>query len=271
VVGGRLFVAVTPFNGGAEQLWAYDGAGWWLLDTGRQDPAAAGGGLLAAFEAGSGTLSYYAVGELLSASDLISPFSFASGLLDGGAPELLKRWTRAGVELARPDGEPVGSWNITLDYSTDAGASWTTAGTTAVTSELATVQHPLSVTANALRLRVTGTRLSGLPPLITALWVEYVLLDGSRRTRRWELKVQAAGQRVNRAGALDARSGQQLRQALWDLYEDAATLAFRDVDYGATLSERQVRLVELRETWRQPADQAVQGADTVLEITLQEV
>lgn len=271
VVGGWLFVTISPFNGGAEQLWGYDGAGWWLLDTGRLYPAAAGGGLLAAFETGSGTLSYYAVGELLSSSDVISPFSVASGLLDGGAPELAKRWTRAGVELARPDGETVGSWDITLDYSADAGASWTTAGTTAVTGELATVQHALNITANALRLRVTGTRLSGLPPFITALWAEYALLDGSRRTRRWELKVQAAGQRVNRAGALDGRTGQQLRQALWDLYEDAATLTFRDADYGATLTERQVRLVELRESWRQPADQSTQGADTVLEITLQEV
>ena len=271
VVGGWLFVSVTPHAGVADQLWGYDGAGWWLLGSGPLYPSAAGGGKLAAFESGSGTLFYYEVGELLDGDELISPFVIESGLFDDGLPEHAKRWTRIGVELARPDGQPVGSWSFKLEYSADAGASWITAGTTAVTGELESVQHAIDSTANALRLRVTGTRSSGLPPFITALWAEYAVLDGSRRTRRWELKVHAANHGIDRAGAADPRTAQQIRQTIWDLYTNAATLTFRDVDYGATAVERQVRLIELRESWRQPADQASLGADTVLELTLQEV
>jgi hypothetical protein len=269
--GGWLTVAAVPPAGGGEQLWAFDGEGWWLLDAPGSYPAGAPGGRLASFSSGSGTLAYYELDELLTGTKLRSPFVVETALLDGGLPDRAKRWSRVGVELARPDGQPVGSWSYGLDWSSDAGTTWQAAGSATVTDEVTSLSFPISVEATWLRLRLTGTQLTGLPPFVMALWAEHdeptlTSLGG----RRWTFQIHAHDGGIDRAGALDPRTGQQIRAALWNLAESGASIPFRDVDYAATSAETTVRLIDLRERWTQTADQPSLGADTVLDVTLAE-
>ena len=166
-------VNVTPVGSAtAAQLWGYDGAGWWLLaevDPGDAlaTPIADGGGSVVTLDQSTGTLAARDLGDLTTAATLASPFSVTTRPLDAGEPEQPKRWLRVGVELARLDGAAVGEWTAALDYSTDAGSTWQSAGpATSVTTTAATVEHAIDADALSLLLRVTMSRVSGLPPSI---------------------------------------------------------------------------------------------------------
>jgi hypothetical protein len=278
VVNGWLLVSIKPkYDLGSSrwQLWGFNGAGWWLLDqVGDPNllafPAADGAGKLVTFRSSGNTARAYDLNDVETSANLASPFSITTPALDAGEPDRRKTWRRAGIELSRLDGETVGSWTVALSYSTDGGHTFTTAGSQAVSTPVASLSFPLSVTASALLLRAQLTRTNGLPPFVTALWAEYGLLDESPRRRRWTFKVHAADKRVNRAGMADPRTGQQVRAALWNLFTSGASFSFRDVDYGASGISYSARMVELREEWPAPAHQAEAGAHTVLEVTLVE-
>ena len=145
VAGGWLFVSVLPPLAIEPQLWGYDGAGWWLLGEGDYYPATAADGRLVTFEASGGAFSTFDPGSLHDAGALQSPFQFTTALLDGGEPGVTRNWRGAGIELARVDGVTTGSWDFTIEYSTDAGASWTSAGTETVSSSAATLEMSLAV------------------------------------------------------------------------------------------------------------------------------
>ncbi|HYI16357.1 MAG TPA: hypothetical protein VEX37_13260 [Thermomicrobiales bacterium] len=277
VVNGWLLVSLSPPASPAiYQLWGYNGSGWWLLDetSGTNsflNPTADGAGRLVTATASSGTLTAWDLGETTTASTLASPFSVTTPPLDGDEPDRPKHWRRAGIELARTDGQPVGDWAAALEYSTDGGTTWTSAGSpTAIATELATVSEPLDVEGATLMLRLTLTRTSGLPPFVTTIWADYDRLDASAR-RRWQFRILARPRAINRAGTLDPRTGQQIRTALWTLWEEAETVPFRDVDYATTTTERDVRVTAIREEWPKPADANTLGAFSVLELTMDEV
>lgn len=277
VVNNVLYVTITPLSSTSTyELWAYTGSGWWRIESSAtntfDDPAPSGDGQLVVHQASSANAWAIDLEDRYTATTLISPFELVTPALDALEPDRRKYWRRVGVELLRNDGQPVGAWEIAVSTSIDAGQTWTSAGTPAsVTDEVETVEYPLALTANHLMVKVTATRASGLPPHIAAVWVEYEVLNESVRRRRWQFKVRARARGVNRAGAVDTRTGQQIRAALWSLWEGAATFAFRDVDYGATGAERNVRMIGLREEWAKTADQSDLGADAVLEVTLVEV
>jgi len=273
VVNGWLLTTIAPRGGSTErQLWGYNGERWWLLEeiaSGGANwldvPTADGAGKLITFQAGGTTLRAYDL-DSTATSTRISPFSIATDLLDGGEPDREKRWLRVGVELDRTDGVSVGSWSFAVEYSTDGGTSWTSAGAaTVVTGELASIEHDITATSHALMLRVAGTRTSGQPPFITTLWCEY---DSAEAQRRWQFSILARTKGTDRDGALDPRTGQTIRTALWSLWEMGESIPFRDIDYSVTTLERTVRLTAIRESWPKPADQAVLGADTVMEVTV---
>ncbi len=252
VVNGWLLVSLSPPESPATyQLWGYNSSGWWLLDetSGTNtflSPIADGAGRLVTATASSGSLTAWDVSDTTTASTLASPFSVTTPLLDGDEPERQKYWRRAGIELSRIDGQPVGAWDAAIEYSTDGGTAWTNAGSaTAITDELATVSVPLDVESATLLLRLTLTRTSGLPPFVTTIWAEYETLADNAR-RRWQFRIQARPRAVNRAGTLDPRTGQQIRSGLWSVWEAAATIPFRDVDYATTGIERDVRVTAIR-------------------------
>lgn len=273
VVNGWLLTTITPRGTTAKrQLWGYNGERWWLLEevasgaVNQLDfPSADGAGKLVTFRTASTTLRAYNL-DSTSGSTLVSPFSVTSDPLDGGEPDRLKRWLRVGVELERTDGQAVGSWSFALEYSIDGGTTWTSAGAASViTDELASIEYTISAASHALLLRITGTRTSGLPPFITTLWCEF---DSAAAQRRWQFTIHARAKGIDRDGALDPRTGQTIRSAIWTLWEVGEPIPFRDIDYSVTTDERTVRLTALRESWPKPADQEVLGAETMLEVTV---
>jgi hypothetical protein len=278
VVNGWLLVSVSPVASPTTyQIWGFNGSGWWLLDETTSanafvSPAADGAGRLVAFTTSSGSLTAWDFGDTTTATSLASPFSVTTPLLDGDEPDRPKLWRRVGIGLIRTDGQPVGNWSASIEYSTDGGATWTSAGgATAITDELAGTSEPLDVESSALLVRVTMTRTTGLPPFLTTVWAEFETLDERPPRRRWQFRVQARPRGVNRAGAPDTRTGQQIRSALWTTWEDDETVSFRDVDYATTTTERAVRVIAIREEWPKPADANTLGAFSVVEVTLAEV
>jgi hypothetical protein len=277
IVNGWLLVSLSPASAPTtSQLWGYDGSGWWLLDeaTGTntmRTPSADGEGRLVAFTTSSGSLTAWDLGDTLTAATLASPFTLTTPLLDSDTPDRPKRWQRVGVTFARTDGQPVGNWSVALDYSTDAGVTWTSTGSPgSITDALADISASLDVEATAIQLRLTMTRTSGLPPFVTSIWAEHATVADSLRHRRWQFRVQARPRGVNRAGALDSRTGQQIRTALWSTWEAGELVPFRDVDYAATTTERTVRVTAIHEDWPKPADANTLGAFSVIEVMVEE-
>jgi hypothetical protein len=277
VVNGWLLVTLTPRGSEERQLWGYNGSGWWCLAAiGIEEtnifgtPAADGAGKLVTVTPDTGALHAWHL-EATDPATVVETFTMTSPLLDGGEADRPKYWRRAGIELARLDGLPVGMWDVALSASTDGGLTFTPAGSASVSSHLATVTAPLAATGTGLLLRVTATRADGWPPAIVALWAEYEVLNDSVRRRRWTFQVPARARSIDRAGALDPRDAGAIRAALWGLWQGAATVPFRDIDDAAHLTEYQVRLIGLREDVPRPADHAVIGAESVLELTLVEV
>jgi hypothetical protein len=277
VVNGWLLTTVSPRGAPSTwQLWGYSGSGWWLLHEASgtntlSTPSADGGGKLVTFTASAGTLQARDLDDSSTATTLASPISVTTPLLDAGEPDRRKYWRRAGIELDRPDGHTTGEWTFTLAWSTDSGATFTAAGTSSVTGPRASVEFPVGASGSSLVLRVTATRVSGLPPAITAIWAEHETLNDSVRRRRWQFKIHARPRSVDRDGMLDPRTGQDMRAALWQLWEATEATRFRDVDYATTGAEHTVRLIGIREEWPKPADEPALGADTVIELTIVEV
>lgn len=277
VVNGWLLTTIVPRDAASVwQLWGYDGSGWWMLDeamtTNTLDaPTGDGAGKLVTFETGSGVLRVRDIDDLTTPDHLVSPFTLTTPLLELGEQGRDTHWTEVGVDLARPDGEPLGDWSYAIEVPADGGSSWVNAGaSTSVSTALASITHSIDRTTCAVLVRVTGSRVTtvGPPPLITAIWA-----DGEQYTlpsRRWQLAIHARDRAVNRAGAADPRSGQQTRQALWSLWESAAPISFHDVDYATNPTLRTVRITAIREDWPRPANAIAPGADTVIEIVMRE-
>ena len=278
VVNGYLCASVrSRLDSARTQLWAWNGTGWWAIEQAATPntlvyPLADGAGKLLTFRDSSSTMYAWDLADVTGDAALRGAWSVTTPPLDAGEPDRQKQWRRIGVELGRHDGQPVGTWSAQLAWSTDGGATYSVAGAQAVTSELASASFALTAAVSAaLIVKVTLTRTSGLPPFVTSIWAEHETLNDSVRRRRWQFRVRAGDRVINRQGARDTRTGQEVRLLLWEQFAAAATLAFRDIDYGSTGVTRTVRMIGLREEWQAPADQPALGAETTLEVTLVEV
>lgn len=277
VINGALFVSLTPRNAATTyQLWAYDGEGWWMIDqaTGTNpfaDLASDGAGHLLTWTAGGTSTRYYDPEDVVTAATLSSPWAITSSLLAAGDPDRSKHWRRIAVELLRPDGQTVGSWACLLEYSTNAGLTWTTAGTTTANASEQTISQAISADAAQLLVRATMTRTSGLPPFVAAIWAEYETLNDSTRRRSWSFDVRATDRTLYRDGTADARTGEQIAAALWSAYASGGTIAFRPPEYGAEAVQYSARFTSLVETWDRTADQSTIGRNSTLAVSLVEV
>jgi hypothetical protein len=270
VVNGWLLTTITPHaSATTHQLWGYDGSGWWLLDeimgaSTLDAPTSDGGGRLVTFQSGGGDMRAYDLDDTTTASTLASPFTLTTPPIDAGTPDRSKTWRRVGMELTRPDGATVGEWTYAIDYSTDGGGTWTSAGAAAsVSSAQASIEYAINASGTTLLLRVTGTRVSGLPPFIRAIWVAYDARDTARR--RWQFRIMARERGINRTGALDTRSAQDIRDALWALRDVTPPVTFTDID----ATSHTIHLTTIREDCPKPADHAT-GVGTVVEVVVEE-
>jgi hypothetical protein len=291
VAGRHLVVALESLRGGAE-VWAWDGAGWWLLleDTSGATrwvwPVSLSGAAdhdVLVFRAGSRDVDLIrlhqrsAAGHTLPASG-----SYVTSMLDAGERDKDKAWRKVGAVFASPGTHghesSVDPVSVTLEWSIDAGGTWTTAGsrTLAATAPDAgqfTIEASIASDAAISRfvmLRVTWSSVSDWAPVLAGLWVELEALDAPARRRRWQLGVIAHDQVVRRDGGELARTGRELVADLWAAWEAGTTLPYRDIDHDADPVERRVRVVGIEERVARPADAGERG-DAVVTLTLVEV
>jgi hypothetical protein len=293
VAAGYLIVAIESFEGNSE-LWAWDGSGWWcfgrkpMSGTGYwHQPmalAGAGGYDLLVFHHGAGTTDLFTLAaarpNLPHSAD--QPAIFTSPIIDAGERDKAKAWRKAGAVFASPERfgnvSSVDAVTVALDYSTDAGATWTTAATATRTGNTldqntftldADISSDVAV-SRFLMLRMRWESVADWAPILTGLWAEFEVLDSPARRRRWKLTVKAEDQVIDRGGSLLTRTGRQLIVELWTAWQAGTTLPFRDLDYDADATERRVRIVGISERVPVPSD-AGRWGDSAVTLTLVEV
>jgi len=280
VAAGWLIVTLLN-QAGESEVWAYDGAGWWLTSRSasivRIWPMATGGGGnidLVTFRNGSTTVLYDTFRLVSRGSTATSYYpstaEYRTALLDGGSRDALKAWRRIGAVFAAPEirgnSASVDSVGLNLAWSTTGGATWTTAVSTNVadpTVRMVDLEASLAsaaVTGRFLQLRVTWTSVTDWAPTLVALWAEVEALDPPSQRRRWRLRVRARDGTVGASGAVDARTGTAIAADLWAAWGSATIVPFVDIDGGA----RSVRITEIAEETTLPGD-------ALLELTLREV
>jgi hypothetical protein len=273
VAGGYLVAAIVARDGSRE-IWATDGGGWWLIDRAasnqpeRLNPAnlgGCGGFDVAVFRDGS--VSY---DRFRTARRSLSQQSYPSGgsanwvsaLLDGERGEAVKTWEGVGARFAWPesrgDAGSADTVTISLDYSLDAGATWTQAATRMIAgggtrlTDL-TASLPAGAVGRYLQLRVRWSSVVDWAPVLTGVWADWRLTLGSGIRQRWAFDVLARDAAIDRDGNAGG-SGQAAVAGLWSAWETGAALTLRDLDYDADPVERQVIVAEVTESAAKPAD-----------------
>lgn len=284
VTAGYLIVALRAHTQD-HQVWAYDGSGWWMIETGvrRMWPSGLGGVSdldLIAFRDNSTTYDLYRLRYRNSArTHYRSQGSYKTSLLHAGDPAAEKAWTAARASFATPEQRgnegSLDTVNVYVRYSIDGGATWTqvdvdtwasTAGRTReVGGKIAT--PPAS---RFIQIEVEWSSVTDWAPVLTGLYVDYQLLESHSQRRRWELKIAAKDATVLRNGTVDPSTGRQIRAELWAKWAAQTTITLRDVDYDVDLIERKVRIVALDEKIDKPADES-QWANSPISLTLVEV
>lgn len=290
VAGGQLIVCITSHQG-AYQVWAYNGTGWWLIrhvtSSARCWPvwlAGCGTYDLLAFRDGSSSVTYdlyRLTNKSAAAPDLRDTGEYRSSLLDGGSPDAVKAWRKIGATFAAPEIRGnTGSTDavtVTLSYSVDGGLSWTTAASQTVNDptllRILTLEAEIAsavAVSRFLQLRVQWSSVLDWAPVLTGLWAEYEMFGVPARRRRWQFAVRAKDQAVRRDGTVDPRTGRQQIADLWSAWSAASVVPFKDIDYDADATTRQVRIIGIREEVAKPSD-AGRWGDSVVHLTLVEV
>ena len=163
-----------------------------------------------------------------------------------------------------------------LDWSIDAGETWTTAETLVVNDP---VQRTFALSAELpagvaiapfLQARVGFSSVSDWTPVLTGVWADYAVLDAPPRRHRWTFAVVARDGSIQRDGSLAALDGNAQSAALWQSWADNQTVSFRDLDYDANPTERQIRVIAIEESIPKPSDAGHWGTSTI-HLQLQEL
>ncbi|MBA3643893.1 MAG: hypothetical protein H0W59_07500 [Chloroflexia bacterium] len=284
VAGGYLCVALVS-AAGLSELWATDGRGWFLLDQRTAEmliwpctTGGIGGRDLLVFKAGEGAYELYRLFPRSTLRTYATSGEWITALLDAGDPANIKSWTEVGALFATPEvrgnSASVDPVTIFLDYSIDAGATWTQAATLAPatpSTRSILLSAPLAtITSRQLQLRVRWASVSDWSPVLSELWAEWVVDDTAAPRRKWELKVTARDKQIRRDGSLDPQSGQQQIDTLWTAWATGNPVTFRDLDYDTNAVTRTARIVGIAEEVAKPGD-AGRWGQGALTLTLIEV
>ena len=280
LAGPYLAAAVRTAEDG-HVLWLHDGAGWWQL------ARSSGAGDRYVWPVGISQLNdahlvCWAEGKRHLARWNFSPAgrvgatghaapSVCLPALDGGAPEVTKQWTAAGFELGAPEGPAAlaaapATW--LLDYSTDAGATWTQAGALTPDALVASAEVTLAVAARRLWLRVRCTGGGPNNPALRTVWARWAAGVTAAARRRWEFKVVAGDGVVTLSGAGDGRDGRQIARELAAL-AGGGPVTFHDLRYAASGESATVQVVEVEEQVGRNLEP--HGGESVVRVVLEEL
>lgn len=296
VASGYLITCIESHEG-QNEIWAYDGNGWWRIATKAMpaegaltnvwcNPVNIGKGHVynnvAIFRHGSSTMELYRLDEHIHTtgsyitnypstdSEIVSP------MIDTGDRDKIKAWRKIGAVFSSPElrGE-FGTTDVVavyLDYSIDGGASWVTGSGTSSASltgnNLNNMNFELhrelqGVTSRFIQLRIRWQSTTSWAPILTGLWVEHEALSSPARRRKWQLKIHARDQEIDRDGVTLTRTGRALIEELWQAWETDTPLTFRDIDYDTDPTQRTVRIVGIAEVATQPFDHGIWGDSTI--------
>ena len=283
VAAGWLIVSIRTYAG-TGQIWAYDGAGWWLIEEGavRLWPfALAGAGTfdLLAFRSASTTYDLYRLIHRSTTDNAYrSQGAYRTSLHDADAPNERKAWRSIQAFFATPeDRGNTGSTDavdLTINYSLDGGRTWVTHATDSVggtvdrTYDLGGPITGSLPESRYLQVGIAWSSVTDWAPTLTALAIGYERLGAISKRRHWHMAAIARDRLAERDGGLHARTPEAIVAGLWTAWENGVTIAFRDIDYDADPTERRVRIVGLSETRPTPAQPG--PASGVITITLVE-
>lgn len=273
VAGDWLVVAIVAPAGGTE-LWGFDGTGWWVLLR-RASPTVVwpqplggwGNWDLVAFRSGSAT---YDLARLVWRSTTNHTYAtsatWISPLLTGRDPGMDKAWHQIDAWFAWPElpGNPASGDSVTiaLDYSSDAGATWTEIDTATVSigrEQHLTHRFTAPPVSRLLQTRVRWSSVSDWAPILSHIDVDFAVRD---TRQRWTLDVAVRDQLEG--------SGRDEIDALWDAWREAA-VPFRDIDYDTNPQERTVRVLEVAEKAPGIAGSGQEWTGSIVSVQLGEV
>jgi hypothetical protein len=293
VAGGYIVVSIESHEG-MNELWAWDGSGWWRLAQKAMSgngtwiwPTPLGGGGsgrdLMVFREGQAAVDTFRL-QHRSASVHAFPISasFVTPMIDASERDKTKAWRKVGAVFATPlrsgNLASTDAVTVSLDYSLDAGATWTQAATRSLTGNtlannnlvLDGMPSESAATSRFIMLRVRWTSVSDWAPALVGIWAEFEVMDSPARRRRWTFRVQARDQVIDRGGSVMTKTGRGLIAGLWDAWQQGTPLPFRDQDYDADPVTRSVRIVGISESVANPAD-ARRWGDAMVTLQLVEV
>ncbi|MDP9364125.1 MAG: hypothetical protein M3Q10_07860, partial [Chloroflexota bacterium] len=179
--------------------------------------------------------------------------------LDAGERAATKTWLRVGAAFAVPEGRGLpGSADpatVALDWSTDAGQSWTPAAVRAGGYARAfglAADLPPGTAARFLQLRVRWESVLDWAPVLTGVWADWLRLDLPPSRRRWDVTIRVRDGQVRRDGGVDPRSGRAQAAELWAAWATGTPVSFRDVDFDADPVVRSVRVVAIAQEETKP-------------------
>ena len=250
VSGDWLVVAIRTRPAGTWELWGYNGEGWWRIAV-RETPGmlwpgavgGAGGRDVLVMRDGATTYDLYRLAyRSLTVHSYAATGQWVSPLLDAGDPSVIKQWVQVGATFSSPaqrgNAASADGITVTLDYSLDAGVTWTTAAN--LTTTLASIRGcdltsawENSASARYLQLRVTWASILDWAPVLVGVWAEVERPPAALvRRAAWEFDARIQDGTIRRDGQLDPRDGKTQRRALWDLYDAGADVPFVEADAG---------------------------------------
>lgn len=284
VAAGHLVVAIATASG-RSQVWGFDGLGWWLMldmaAPGYCWPIAlngAGGYDALVFVDGS---TGYTLLRLVKRSDALPSYAgsgtWTSPLIAAGNADAPKAWRAIAAYFSWPEdpghGGSADTVGIQLEYSTDAGETWTVADAASVSvanTHQLVVELPVPPVSRLLQLRVSWSSVSDWAPVLSRLVVDYVTIDNAPRRRQWKLKVRARDRTVGRDSGVLAQTGREQIDALFTAWRDQTTVTFRDTDYDASPVQHTVRVIDIKQEEPKSSDGGRWG-DALLTLTLAEL
>jgi hypothetical protein len=284
---GYLWVSYNDYDTGSLVIAGYDGTRWFQLipraaityvGLSGTDGAITDGHLISG-QSGSKTLSRWRLPLVNLDPTARTSGQVLIGPLDAGQGDAVKVWTEvtaAYSAVLTPSmaayGSPPGG-ALLVEYSTDDGQSFTTAGTLTIAagsragSPVQSLNSGAGVEAARLTLRLTWTPTSNYPAWqLDGVWASGYLVADAPRLEQWTLDIRCTDRLIKRDDSVDTRTGEQMLTALRSLAQNRSVVAFQDLDFDLSARSVNVRVTGFEERDRKP--DASRSVESVCRLTV---